>query len=218
MASAVIGPMGYMYLLTFAVTFAFANLEGTFTSYLMQQMGFSQKGSVSAQGWIFTYIGFIIVIVQGGVIRPLVKKYGEAPLVIAGVGLMAAGFLLFPLARMAPMHYQLLLLMLVPMVLISVGNGLNTPALRALISRKVSASSQGEMLGISASFDSLARAVGPTVAGYLYDKVTPQSPYWCAGLVMTLSLLIALGKFADLKASSQVPAPKSPTDVEATAK
>jgi hypothetical protein len=35
---------------------------------------------------------------------------------------------------------------------------------------------------------------------------------------MTLSLLIALGKFADLKASSQVPAPKSPTDVEATAK
>ena len=204
MAGAVTGSMGYMYLLTFAVTFAFGNLEGTFTSYLMQQMGFSSKGSVAAQGWIFTYIGFIIVLVQGGAIRPMVKKYGEAPLVLFGIASMAVGFLLFPLTKLAPLHAQLPILMLGPMVLISVGNGFNTPALRALISRKASSSTQGATLGLSASFDSLARAVGPATAGYIYDKISPQAPYWCAGIVMGLSLLIALSNLRDLKAASAV--------------
>ena len=213
MAGAVTGSMGYMYLLTFAVTFAFGNLEGTFTSYLMQQMGFSQKGSEAAQGWIFTYIGFIIVLVQGGAIRPMVKKYGEAPLVIFGITSMAIGFVLFALTKFAPLHAQLAILMIGPMVLISVGNGFNTPALRALISRKASASTQGATLGLSASFDSLARAVGPAPAGDIDGKSSPQAPYWCAGIVMGLSLLIALANLKDLKASSVITAPKV-ADVE----
>lgn len=218
MISGFAGPIGYMYLLTFAVTFAFGNLEGTFTAYLMQQMGFTGERSITAQGWIFTYIGFIIVLIQGGAIRPLVKKYGEAPLVIAGVALMAIGFFLFPLARLAG-RFELPVLLLGPMVLISVGNGFNTPALRALISRKSAASAQGAMLGLSASFDSLARATGPATAGYLYDKISPQSPYWCAGIVMGFSLLLAMAKLADLKASSIVAAPAPPVDaVEPAAK
>ena len=218
MTRAVTGPMGYLYFLTFAVTFAFANLEGTFTSYLYQQMGFSKQSSLTAQGWIFTYIGFIIVLIQGGVIRPMVKKYGEAKLVVAGVALMAAGFLLFPLTHGLPMQYQLTALLLGPMVLISVGNGFNTPALRALISRKATASTQGATLGLSASFDSLARATGPAIAGYLYFKLSPQAPYWCAGIVMGLSLLIALSNLSDLNAASLVSIQKTADDVEAAAK
>lgn len=198
MVRAMAGPIGYLYLLTFAVTFAFGNLEGTFTAYLMQQMGFSSQASIAAQGGIFTYIGFIIVLVQGGLIRPLIRRYGEAPLIVAGVALMAAGFAVFPLA------HHLTLLLLGPMVLISVGNGLNTPSLRALISRKASADAQGAMLGLSASFDSLARAAGPATAGYLYDKISPQSPYWCAAIVMGVSLLIGIFNWADLAAASAV--------------
>ena len=96
MASALTGPIGFLYLLTFAVTFAFANLEGTFTAYLKQH--FHYANPVAVAGGVFAYIGILIVLIQGGAIRPLVKRYGEANLVVTGIGLMALGFLLFPFA------------------------------------------------------------------------------------------------------------------------
>jgi len=182
MAQAVRGPIGFLYLLTFAVTFAFGNLEGTFTAYLKQH--FHIANDMAAAGGVFAYIGVLIVVIQGGMIRPLVKRYGEANLIVVGIGLMALGFLLFPFAPL------LSVLLLGPMIPIAVGNGLNGPSIRALISRKATA--QGAALGLSASFDSLARATGPATAGYLYKHVGQTAPYWCAGLVMSLCFLFAL--------------------------
>ena len=192
MASAVTGPIGFLYLLTFAVTFAFGNLEGTFTVYLKQHLepGLTDRESVAAAGGVFAYIGILIVIVQGGFIRPLVKKYGEARLVVVGIGLMALGFLCFPLAPL------LSILLLGPMVPISLGNGFNGPSLRALISRRATA--QGAALGLSASFDSLARATGPAVAGYLYKNISATAPYWCAGIVMSLCFVFAFARRSEM--------------------
>ena len=194
MLQAMTGPIGFLYLLTFAVTFAFGNLEGTFTVYLKQHLepGLSDRGSIAAAGGVFAYIGVLIVVIQGGLIRPLVKKYGEARLVVVGIGLMALGFLCFPLAPL------LSILLIGPMVPISIGSGLNAPSLRALVSRRATA--QGAALGLSASFDSLARATGPATAGYLYKNVGATAPYWCAGIVMSLCFLFALFRRRELSA------------------
>lgn len=191
MAQAARGPLGFLYALTFLVTFAFANLEGTFTAYLKQHFHYFSR-SVEVSGWVFAYIGLLIVLVQGGAIRPLVKRFGEANLVVAGVGLMALGFLLFPLSPL------LSVLLIGPMVPLSIGNGLNAPALRALVSRKTQASAQGATLGLSASFDSLARATGPATAGYLYRHFGQTSPYWFAGALMSLAFVFALAKKRDM--------------------
>ncbi|BDI33802.1 tetracycline resistance MFS efflux pump [Capsulimonas corticalis] len=201
MGRAVFGPLGFLYILTFAVTFAFANLEGTFSAYLMQHFGYTKNSSLKVQGGVYAYLGFLIVLIQGGAIRPLVKRYGEPRLVIAGIALMAAGFLIFPFCN------SLGLLMIGPMIPIACGNGLNSPALRALISRKTSAHSQGASLGLSASFDSLARATGPAAAGWLYRHQGMQSPYWCAGIVMTCALLFAVANYHGLAAPDAAPAP-----------
>jgi len=182
MTQAVRGPVGFLYLLTFAVTFAFANLEGTFTAYLKQH--FHLADSIAAAGYVFAYVGILIVLIQWFLIRPLVKRFGEPNLVIVGIGLMAAGFLVFPFVPI------LALLLIGPMLPIAVGNSLNSPALRSLISRRATA--QGAALGLSASFDSLARATGPATAGYLYKHVGMAAPYWCAGLVMSLCFAFAL--------------------------
>ncbi len=178
------GPVGFLYLLTFAVTFAFGNLEGTFATYLSQH--FQIADYKVAAGYVFAYIGVIIFVIQGFIVRRLVPKYGEANLIVVGIGLMALGFLVFPFAPI------LSILLLGPMIPIAVGNGLNGPSLRSLISRKATA--QGAALGLSASFDSLARATGPATAGYLYKHIGPTSPYWCAGLVMSLCFLFALAR------------------------
>ena len=191
MTQAVTGPVGFLYLLTFAVTFAFGNLEGTFTTYLSQHFGYTNpKTAQAVAGGVFAYIGVLIVVIQGGLIRPLVKRYGEANLVVVGIGLMALGFLVFPFAK------WLSLLLIGPMLPIAVGSGLNSPALRALISRRATA--QGAALGLSASFDSLARATGPATAGYLYKNVGQTAPYWCAGIVMSLCFLFALARLREM--------------------
>ncbi len=200
MAQSLAGPMGFLYLLTFAVTFAFANLEGTFTVYLKQHFGYA-RNNVAVAGGVFAYVGILIVLIQGGAIRPLVKKYGEPRLVVTGIGLMALGFLVFPFAG------WLSVLLAGPLLAVSVGNGLNGPSLRALVSRKSAASVQGATLGLSASFDSLARATGPAAGGWLYNNVGQTAPYWCACLVMTLCFLAALAGRNAL-AVPPVPAPE----------
>lgn len=201
MARAARGPLGFLYALTFLVTFAFANLEGTFAVYLKQHFGYGEKGSVAVTGWVFAYIGVLIVLIQGGAIRPLVKRYGEANLIVTGVGLMAVGFLLFPLCPL------LSLLLIGPMIPLAVGNGLNAPALRALVSRKTASSAQGATLGLSASFDSLARATGPATAGYLYKHLGQTAPYWLAGALMSLAFLFALAKKRDMAATDEASSP-----------
>ena len=200
MTQAMRGPVGFLYLLTFAVTFAFGNLEGTFTTYLQQHFRIGNTEAVA--GGVFAYIGVLIVIIQGGMIRPLVKRYGEANLIVVGIGLMALGFLLFPFCPV------LTLLLIGPMIPIAVGNGLNGPSLRALVSRKATA--QGAALGLSASFDSLARATGPAAAGYLYKNVGQTAPYWCAGLVMSICFLFALARRGEMAEGISPAVPAGP--------
>jgi MFS transporter, DHA1 family, tetracycline resistance protein len=188
MAHGLTGPIGFLFLLTFLVTFAFSQLEGTFTAYLVQNFGFTSNHSAAAAGGVFAYIGIILVLIQGGAIRPLAKRFGETPLVLTGVVLMAIGFLTFPLV------HSIAALMLGPLIPISVGAALNNPSLRSLVSRMAAADIQGGVLGLSASFDSLARFLGPATAGLLYKSVGVTSPYWTAGAVMAIAFLFALSQ------------------------
>jgi multidrug resistance protein len=197
------GPVGFLYILTFMITFAFANLEGTFTAYISQHFHYVGRSPVSVSGYVFAYVGVIIVVVQGGLIRPLVKRFGEPNLMLVGVALMALGFLLFPLPD------KLVFLVLGPMLPIAFGNGLNSPSIRALISRLTSADSQGQSLGISSSFDSLARAIGPACGGWLYFEYGQRSPYIAAGVVMTFALLAAIAQKRKLD-EARVAGPKVP--------
>jgi DHA1 family multidrug resistance protein-like MFS transporter len=209
MTSALAGPVGFLYILTFLITFAFANLEGTFTAYIVQHFHYAKQSSVGVAGYVFAYIGVIIVVVQGGLIRPLVKRFGEANLMLAGVFLMAAGFLLFPYPN------KLVWLILGPMLPISFGNGLNSPSIRALISRMTSADTQGQSLGISSSFDSLARALGPACAGYAYLKYGQSSPYLIAGATMAIAFIAALAQKGKLEMARTAGTRTDPAAAEA---
>ena len=205
MGRAVAGPVGFLFLLTFLVTFAFANLEGTFTAYLAQHFRFTRQSAVSVTGGVFSYIGVLVVLIQGGAIRPLVRRFGEARLIVAGIALMALGFLTFALP------HRLIWLMIGPMIPIAIGNGFNSPALRSLVSRKVAADIQGGTLGLSASFDSLARFLGPACGGWLYARFGQSAPYWFAGAVMAVAWMFALSQ----KSRMTVAAPTSRPEAHA---
>jgi MFS family permease len=168
----------------------------------VQHFKITKTDSVGTAGYIFAYVGVIMVLIQGGAIRPLSKRFGETPLVLAGIFLMAVGFLVFGLAN------SIWILMLGPMLPICVGMGLNSPSLRALISKRSHADHQGGAMGLSASFDSLARFIGPALAGELYNLLGPASPYWSAGVFMSIAFLFALSQ------RKKLPAPTDSTPEE----
>ena len=166
-------------LMYFVVTFGFANLESTFSFFLNRQFRYS----MSDIGLLFAYIGVVMVVVQGGLVRRLVPRVGERSLVVAGTLLMAAAFFLTAYAAT-------LAGLLVAIGVMAVGNGLNTPSLSSLISRAASGDHQGGVLGVSQSMGAMARIVGPLVGTSLL-QFGIATPYLAGGAIMMVACLFA---------------------------
>jgi MFS family permease len=183
------GPAGFLFLLTFLVTFGFSALEQTFSFYLLAKSSFGVTGPRQPlySGALLGLAGLIGVIIQGGLIGSLVARFGEGNIARAGILLMVVGFALFPLPA------SVLGLALGPMLLLSAGRALTAPALSSLISNKARLG-QGLTLSTSQSFDSLARTVGPVTAGALFNYFGPATPYFVSSVVMAGGLLVALAK------------------------
>jgi DHA1 family tetracycline resistance protein-like MFS transporter len=113
------------------------------------------------------------VALQGGLVGKLARKFGESKLLVAGCLLAAVALGAVPLVRSWGALY------LVALGLAASG-GLAQPSVASLISRAASASTQGGALGISQSAASLARVVGPILAGGLFQQISPGAPYLLA--------------------------------------
>ncbi len=104
-------------------TMAFTAMEAVFALFSQQRFGWTAKEN----GYLFTYVGCIVVIMQGGLIGQLVKRFGECTLLIAGLVMLAAGLTVLPWSTG-------LAFILVALALASVGNGAVTPTTSALLS------------------------------------------------------------------------------------
>ncbi len=113
-------------------------------------------------GYVYAYLGFLGVILQGGLMGRLVRAFGEINLVRAGFFVAMVGLAALAFTSTIP-------LMLVVAAAASLGTGMNRPALTSLITQRASRSEQGAVLGITQSLNSLAAICAPTVAGFLID-------------------------------------------------
>src|SRR5439155_1439452 len=130
-------------------------------------------------------------LVQGGLMRPLTKRYSEPTLIPVGVLVQAVAFfgLVFsPIAGKGLLYASSLLL--------AVGNGITQPTVSSYVSRRASASEQGAILGTNQSAASLARVIGPACGGFVYGAFGPRSPYITAtvGMLVALTCTIALAR------------------------
>jgi DHA1 family tetracycline resistance protein-like MFS transporter len=83
----------------FLTILAFAGMEATFALWAMAQFGWGP----AQIGYVFTYVGLLSAVMQGGLIGRLTARFGEEKLLIAGLALdrrRAAGL---PLARDLPL-------------------------------------------------------------------------------------------------------------------
>ena len=155
-----LGPLLWQFL-AFALTFSlFMTGFPLFAErrYMWQGHPFGAK----EVGYVYAYLGFLGVILQGGLMGRLVKKFGE-------INLVRAGFLVAMIGLAALAFTSQIALMLVVAAAASLGTGVNRPALTSLITQRASRSEQGAVLGITQSLNSLAAICAPTVAGFLID-------------------------------------------------
>jgi MFS family permease len=133
----------------------------------------------------------VATVVQGGLIGPLVQRFGEGRLTMAGVGFVSLGCLLIPLARAE----SAVPLVFGAVALLALGSGLVTPCLRSLVSRRLDDSGQGAApLGSLQGLQSLGGFLGPPLAGMAYDMVGRKTPFWLAiALLVAVGLLVAGG-------------------------
>jgi MFS transporter, DHA1 family, tetracycline resistance protein len=162
-------------------TMAFTAMEAVFALFSQHTFGWTAKEN----GYIFTYVGFVVVLMQGGLVGQLVKRFGERTLLIVGLVMLAAGLALLPWSTS-------LAFMLVALGIVSAGNGAVTPTTSALLSLASPHEAQGETLGFAQGIASLGRIVGPLVAGGIYSLVGTGVPFLIGSILTILAILIAL--------------------------
>jgi MFS transporter, DHA1 family, tetracycline resistance protein len=159
---------------------AFASLEGTFSLFL----GSVMKWEPSQAAYAFAFLGLVSAIVQGGLIRRLVPRYGESRLTIVGLVALAVGMALIALTANMPS-------LLLAIVVVGIGQGLASPTISGLLSRVTPADEQGAIFGTYASAQTLARMLSYYGANLLFARVAPSAPYWEASAVALVALLLA---------------------------
>ena len=134
--------------------------------------------------WMFVYIGLLIAVVQGGLIRRLAPRHGEKRLALVGMLLPAPGFVAIGLAESATALY-------VGLTFMAVGSALAMPTLASLASRYAPADRQGLAMGSFRSAGALSRGLGPVLGGLVFWKLGSASPYLAAAAALALPLALA---------------------------
>lgn len=160
---------------------AFSGMEFTLTFLAVERFQFSP----AQNGGMFVFIGFILVLVQGGIVRRLAKPVGEKQLAVVGLASGSIAFLVLANAQSLSLFFLALAIM-------ALSIGLCSPTLSALVSLYSNEQEQGAALGIFRSAGSLARAIGPLAAAGLYFAYGSQNAYLCGGLMILLPFLMAL--------------------------
>ncbi|HYM73978.1 MAG TPA: MFS transporter [Stellaceae bacterium] len=166
-------------LVFFLAILAFAGMEATFALWAMAQFGWGP----AQIGYVFTYVGLLSAAMQGGLIGRLTARFGEERLLVAGLALIACGLAILPFTHN-------LTLLLVSVSGLALGMGAMQPSLNSLISRRAGAQEQGEVMGVAQSVGSLARVLGPLLAGVLFAGLGRNTPFLCGMVLVAVAAVL----------------------------
>lgn len=165
----------------FLTLLAVAGMEISVTLHARDRFQFKQMD----MSYLFLFMGVIVASIQGGLLGRFVKRFGEKGVIVIGAASFVAGFALIPTIWRVPLLY-------VVAFLFAIGQGLCYPALTALVSKTAPENERGTLLGMATSVGSLARFIGPLLAGFLYDLAGAAGAFYGGAVLMTGALLIAM--------------------------
>ncbi|MDQ7030720.1 MAG: MFS transporter [Ardenticatenia bacterium] len=173
--------IGTLLLIDFLYWASFAVYQTTFALFGKIRFGFG----ITEVGYILALAGVIGVIVQGGLVGLITRRFGESRTLAGGLLLAALG-----LGSAALTHS--VAAFVVAVVPAAVGAALSQPALIALISHTASPEEQGRIQGVSGALESLGRTVGPVWGNSMLDLFGEGVAFFSAAVVLAGIALFAV--------------------------
>jgi DHA1 family tetracycline resistance protein-like MFS transporter len=168
--------------LDFVYWFAFSIFQTTFSLFAARRFGFD----ASRTGYFFAGFGVLGAVIQGGFIRPIVRRAGDKPTFMAGIVCSVIGLVAAAFANSVP----LFALALVPLAF---GMGLGHPTISSLISRSARGDEQGRVQGAAGAVESLGRTFGPVWGNGSLQRYGEATPFLTGAAFLAMTLLIVRG-------------------------
>ncbi len=163
-------------------------VQSTWTFYTMYRFEWDE----AMVGYSLAVVGVVVALVQGGLVRVVVRWFGQYFTILFGMGMWILGMFLFASASEGWMIF----VFIIPYCL----GGVATPTLQGLISNQVSDRVQGQLQGVLTSVVSLTSVIGPPVMTYIFYVFTsestpfdfPGAPFAAGGILMIAAFLLTL--------------------------
>ena len=162
----------------FFLSLPFTLYTTMFALFAKNQLGFDIKHA----GYFLALVGLLGVIWQGGLIGPIVKRFGEHRSLMIGLVASAAG-LYYVVA--VDVWWKLIFVA----ILFSFGHSVSRPSLTSLIAHAAPPNRRGGVFGAMTSIESVSRIIGPVLGGWI---ITTQPKWlgWVGGALFTVAALI----------------------------
>ena len=158
---------------------AFSGMEFTLTFLAVDRFLFSTVQN----GIMFVYIGLLLVITQGLLVRRFSPVLGEYKLSTFG---LASGVVAFILLSQSTE----IILFFIALAFMALSIGLTSPSMSALVSLSANEQEQGEILGLFRSAGSFARTIGPLIASSMYFLLGDRVAYLLGAFLVTITLFL----------------------------
>lgn len=181
----VIGGMVFALVLVYIASFA---VQSTWSFFTMERFGWDE----AQVGWSLGFVGVLVALVQGVLIRVINPKIGAKRSVYLGLLLYALGLMFFAFSFEGWLMYAAL----IPYCL----GGICGPSLQGIMSEQVPSNEQGELQGALTSLVSVTSIVGPPMMTGLFACFTehpdglyfPGAAFFVAAILSLLSLMVSV--------------------------
>ena len=176
---AIFSPIGSLFLLTFISTCGLMIFANVFGLYGMERFDYGTE----EVGIIMMVLGLVAALTQGLLAGPATKKWGDELVIRIGLLGTAVGFGLMILA-------DTFITVLLTTAFFGLTVSIQSPAVLSLTSRRATVP-QGIAMGLSNSFVSLGRIVGPILGGVVLD-INLILPYLSGAVIMLFAFLVSM--------------------------
>ncbi|QDU62907.1 Tetracycline resistance protein, class C [Planctomycetes bacterium Pan216] len=173
--------MGALLLIFAMTTFAFAQFESTLPLLTLDAFGLDDQSNF----YLFAYVGLILTICQGGIVRRMSKTMASQRIATTGASTLLAGMFGVVLAG-ATGSLWFFVVATLPII---AGFAMLTSSIPAMVSLRANSAEHGGILGVNQSGSAIARILGPFCGIILMDQ-SRSLPYWLAAGMMLLSIAL----------------------------
>ncbi len=159
---------------------AFTLFTTNFALFTQYRFGMTDQTT----SYLLTYIGVLVVFVQGVLVGWLTDRFPEKKIIVSGVAVLAVALLAWALVPNVP-------LMLVVLALLPLSGGTLNTVTNSALTKAVRAEDIGGALGLSTSLDSLTRILAPAIGGFLIDEIGPWALGASGALIMAWVVIYA---------------------------